>query len=279
MMILDKLKFKTRLANHLLKLRLIGDQSQNNSQNDIVSIIFETLKQVKNQQFTTEDKIIFENLRAYRNQLAQSEEIIDYAIFGYEEKVKVKDTVNRASSPEKWCQFHYLLTKNLHAKTYVEIGTNLGVSGSYIISALKSHKHIHFVTLEGAPKLCEISEAQFSKILDPKNFTLLKGLYQDTFPQLLEMPLIFDMAFIDGNHLYQPTLEYFRNLKPKMADSAVYIFDDIYLNDEMVKAWKEIQNDPDVNYTIDLFKLGIVVIDRNDTARNNNYIDYLSHKK
>jgi predicted O-methyltransferase YrrM len=67
-----------------------------------------------------------------------------------------------------------------------------------------------------------------------------------------------DLAFIDGNHRYEPTIRYYRQLLPAVHEYTVLIFDDIHWSKEMEQAWKEIKGYPEVMLSIDLFFIGLV---------------------
>jgi predicted O-methyltransferase YrrM len=71
------------------------------------------------------------------------------------------------------------------------------------------------------------------------------------------------LVFIDGNHRKQPTLDYFNQLLPRSTDTTILIFDDIHWSGEMEAAWEQIKQDPAVTLTIDLFFIGIVILNRN----------------
>jgi len=45
---------------------------------------------------------------------------------------------------------------------------------------------------------------------------------------------------------------------PLTHNNSIFIFDDIYWSQEMQKAWKEIQQHPEVRVTIDTFYWGLV---------------------
>jgi len=243
--------------------------------NHTLNMVIDTMLQVQKNDFSEEDKWVFQNLNKFRNELSQSNEIIDYKIFNSDETAVVHNIFKRAASPEIWCKYLYLLAKNLDAKNYLEIGTNLGVSGSYILSALNKHPDSHFITMEGVPKLCSIAENQFHKVGSSDQFQVFQGLYQDTFPKVLELPFDFEVCFIDGNHKLEPTLHYFNKLKEKTTNPCVFLFDDIYWSNEMIEAWKMIKNDSDINFALDLFKMGIVIIDKNEKHKNLTFNYYL----
>ena len=74
---------------------------------------------------------------------------------------------------------------------------------------------------------------------------------------LEKIPTI-DLAFVDGNHRKEPTLQYFRQLLDKKTEQSILIFDDIHWSKGMEEAWQQIQQHPDVTLTIDLFFIGLV---------------------
>ena len=69
---------------------------------------------------------------------------------------------------------------------------------------------------------------------------------------------MIDMAYIDGNHRLEPTLNYFEQLLGKKNNSSIFIFDDIHWSKEMEEAWERIKTHPSVRCTIDIFFLGFV---------------------
>lgn len=236
--------------------------------NSTLNTILKTISQVKNSKFTQEDLIVFKEIESYRNNLSRNTQVITYEIFGSDSTALVKDISKQAASPEIWAKLHYALTKNLKAENYLEIGTNLGVSGSYILSALKENPDSNFVTMEGIEALCEISKKQFLTISNEENFRIIQGLYEHTFPLVMDLSFNFDIIFIDGNHQKEPTLQYFNSLKSKINSPVVIVFDDINWSDGMKETWGIISKDNLVNYALDFYKLGIVIIDKHETKRN-----------
>jgi len=56
----------------------------------------------------------------------------------------------------------------------------------------------------------------------------------------------------------EQALKYFEDCLPKVHDTTMVIFDRIYQNKDIKKAWQEIKANPQVTVTIDLFWLGLV---------------------
>jgi len=262
---------KRRLAN---KSMIIKAKSFDNSALTAVIDAFET---VKNKKFTENDLKAFARCEAFREKLLNDDTLISYDVFGSDKKTPVKTICKTSTTPPVWSQFYYYLAKSFKSNKFLEIGTNLGISGAYILEALAQKEKFQFITMEGVPALCEIAKSQFEKITDDSNFKIIQGLYDDTFPKLIEQHKDFDILFIDGNHQKDPTIEYFKALKNNISYPSIIMFDDINYSLEMYEAWEIIKNDSDVNYSINLHKLGIVIIDKNDNNKSKDFAFFLGY--
>jgi predicted O-methyltransferase YrrM len=94
--------------------------------------------------------------------------------------------------------------------------------------------------------------------LNCDNIQLLQGNFDFLLPSAIPQLSSIDLAFIDGNHRYEPTINYFHQLLSGSHNNSILVFDDIHWSAEMGKAWKEIKQHPSVQYTIDIFFLGFV---------------------
>jgi hypothetical protein len=70
-------------------------------------------------------------------------------------------------------------------------------------------------------------------------------------PGLLDEPV--GLAFIDGNHVEEPTLRYHRMIWPVL--DGVAVFDDITHSKEMRRAWKKIRRS---GRSMDLGEVGVI---------------------
>ncbi len=236
--------------------------------NGTLQKVVEALSTVINSHFKEEDLQAFQNCEKYRTELLQDETLISYEIFGSDKTAMVKDICKNAASGKKWCEFLYFLSKKTAPSVILEIGTNLGISGCYILESVRNRPKTKFITLEGLSKLCEISAKQFAFIAPVSKYDIREGLFDATFPQLLKEESCFNLLFIDGNHQKEPTITYFKTLKDKIKSPAIFVFDDINWSHEMKEAWELIKNDNDVNFAIDLYKQGIVIIDEQASEKN-----------
>ncbi|PQV45700.1 methyltransferase family protein [Jejuia pallidilutea] len=273
------------ISKKIAKHRLILERRlyQNSTLKSISAIDNQTLKHivsafkaVKNKSYTKEDLNAFSRCENYRNNLLKDSRVVTYEIFSLNQTALVSDICKKAASKAKWCEFLYMIAKHINNPKVLEIGTNLGVSGAYILEAINA-KDGYFVTIEGLPKLCEIASQKFGTISHDSNFEVVEGLYDDTFPKVMNKNTAFNLLFIDGNHKKTPTLEYFNTLKSKISSPALFVFDDIYWSNEMKEAWQIIINDNDVNFSIDLYEQGLVVIDKNETLDKKHFELHLSY--
>ena len=245
--------------------------------NTTLNTIVDAFSTVLNSNFTENDRRAFENCENYRRKLLQDKSLISYAVFGSDKTAMVKDICRDAASGIKWCEFLYFLLKKTRPVAILEIGTNLGISGCYALESIQDSPESNFITMEGLPQLCEISDNQFASIAPTSKYDIRQGLFDTTFPKLLQEDIQFDLLFVDGNHQKEPTITYFEALKNKIHSPAIFVFDDINWSKEMQEAWSYIKNDGDVNFTIDFYKQGIIVIDKQALERNQNMSLHLAY--
>ena len=244
----------------------------------LLDAVLDATAAVAARDYTAADREALAAVAAYRERLAYDPTEISYAVFGGDASRRVSEIVARASSPPAWGELLYLLAKFTAPRAVFELGTNLGVSGAYLLHALAATgKPFHFTTLEGIAQLCERSAAHFATIVDPSRFTVVPGLYEDTFAPTLAAADRYDLLFIDGDHRGEPTVGYFEALKPHLRDQSLLLFDDIYNNPGMTRAWERIRSDERVTYSVDLYKLGIVVVDDNERPQQGHYGLHLSY--
>lgn len=162
-------------------------------------------------------------------------------------------TRNFAKSP-RYGRLLFHITQFLKPSVMVELGTSLGISAMYQSAGNPSGK---LFTLEGCCETAEYARKNFKQAGFDK-IECITGNFNQTFPQLLESVNNVDYIFIDGNHTYEATKQYFLKSKSHVSDQAVLVFDDINWSQGMKRAWKEIKSDEDVTLTLDFFFVGLV---------------------
>lgn len=168
---------------------------------------------------------------------------------------KISEIASSSAKNTKYASFLYRLCSYLNSKTIIELGTSLGISTGYMASARPQKIY----TIEGCEKVSELARENLLK-LNFQNIQFMTGTFESVLPELLQTIPSFDLAFIDGNHQYQPTVNYFNTLLEKANDNSCFVFDDINWSAEMKRAWLHICEHKSTTASIDLFFMGIIFI-------------------
>lgn len=169
-------------------------------------------------------------------------------------KKSISQLAATAVKPKKYGELLFRLAKHYGPKNIVELGTSLGLTTAYLASADPSTE---VFTVEGSREIYKVAQENFQK-LNLKNIRAFNGNFDEVLPSLIESLPSIDLAYIDGNHRLEPTLNYFHQLLQKVSNNRILVFDDIHWSKEMEEAWGEIRRHPSVRCTIDIFFLGFV---------------------
>jgi predicted O-methyltransferase YrrM len=171
-----------------------------------------------------------------------------------QEQRVVKHIAAAALKPKKYAQLLARIVAYFKPANIIEMGTSLGITTCYLAKAANGQT---VFTMEGAPAIAERAKKTI-EALNIQNVQIIEGDFNQTLPELLQKIDTVGLAYIDGNHKYIPTKQYFADLLAKSDENSFFIFDDIHWSEEMEKAWEEIKQDPAVTLTIDLFYIGLV---------------------
>lgn len=150
---------------------------------------------------------------------------------------------------------HFMGGEEQRPLEILELGTSLGITTSYLAS-VSSHNRI--VTLEGSEEVLHVAQGVW-KTLRLENITWHTGNIDDTLYKYAREGL--DLVYVDANHTYAATKRYVDYLLPRMNSRGIIAIDDIHYSQDMERAWKELQQDPLVTTTIDLYHMGLLFID------------------
>ncbi len=168
----------------------------------------------------------------------------------------VNELVYLHSKQARISQILYFTIKHLKLKKAVELGTSLGLSTSYIGKAVGKDGKV--ISIEGSRAIAVKATENISSIGLKEVVTVIPGVFDEQLPEILETNPLIDFAYIDGNHRYEPTINYFEQLLKTVHNNSVLVFDDIYWSNGMAKAWAEIKQHPKVTVTVDLFFIGLI---------------------
>jgi len=180
-------------------------------------------------------------------------------------------------------RFLFRLALWLRAENIIEFGTNAGISTLYLHAANTSAT---FHTVEGNADVAALAKETFAKagtgaglhphvglfnnwLSELKSKTLTERLPEKlktkgkvnysgapTTAQATEQPL--DLFFCDGDHRYQPTLDYVAALLPNRSENAVFVIADIHWSEGMERAWEELKRLPEVTASVDVYHFGLL---------------------
>lgn len=202
-----------------------------------------------------------EELKNLRKQLLADHTTILVTDFGAGSRTtssperKVGQIARTALKPEKYTSMLFRMMKHYKFTNVLELGTSLGLTTTYLS---KGNPEAKIITIEGSDAVATIAENNF-KQYNCSNIQLIRGNFDQVLPEILYQLEYIDLAFIDGNHQYQPTINYFHQLLDKSRNDTILIFDDIHWSMGMEQAWEEIKNNDKVRCTIDLFFMGLVL--------------------
>ena len=198
----------------------------------------------------------FSKIESLRKQLLRDNTPISLQQIGTS---KAKNTTiarelkNSSKSP-RLAQLLQRLCASNNSHYIIELGTNLGISTAYLAS---NNSQSQVYTLEGQHELCNIAKNNFKK-LNINNINIIEGNINDTLSTTIDQLPQVDLAFIDANHQYDATINYYNLIKSKTHKNSIIIFDDIHWSPGMQQAWNEIRQDPDIRLAIDIFHMGII---------------------
>lgn len=197
-----------------------------------------------------------------REQLLRNETIIEIEEMGAGSRVnssntrKISEIAKHSATPTRFSLLLSRIIQQFDFKGIVELGTSLGLNTAYLA---KSHEQIQVTTFEGSGTIAELALQHFEQ-LGLSNIEVVMGNIDQTLELWLATSTKIDLAYLDANHRYEPTIRYFELLLPKMNQQGIIILDDIHWSKEMNQAWNELKNHPQVSLSIDLFEGGILFL-------------------
>ena len=230
--------------------------------------VYAFIKNVLNTKSTGKSIDAIEN---YRHQLLSSQNeitILDLGAGANSQRNKsrtIAQIAKGALKPKKYSTLLSRIVAYFQPSHILEMGTSLGITTCYLAQAAPNAS---VVTMEGAPAVAKQALATFKNV-GFQNIQLIEGNFDQSLPNYLNSISTIGIAYVDGNHRYKPTMQYFNLLLTKSNEQTILIFDDIHWSSEMEKAWEEMKADPRVSLTIDLFYIGIVFLKKGNKEKEN----------
>jgi predicted O-methyltransferase YrrM len=235
--------------------------------------VYDFVTKVLNKKNTPENIAAIEARRKSLEANAAVIEVLDRVAVSRQSEFKkrsIREIAKSALKQKKISQLLYRMGVYFNPANILEMGTSFGITSSYLAMSMP---HQTLVTMEGAPAIAQEAHATFD-LLRLKNIEIVEGDFTTSLPVYLNSISNLGMVYIDGNHRYAPTMEYFKLLLSKVNEQSILIFDDIYWSSEMELAWDEIKKHEAVTLTIDLFYIGIVFFRKESKQKQHFTIRY-----
>jgi predicted O-methyltransferase YrrM len=206
---------------------------------------------------------VFAEIEVLRQNLLSSNDTVEVKDLGagslhiHNTTRRVSDIARYSLSPKKHSVLYSDLIRYVQAKEVLELGTSLGINTMYLALG---NPQASITTLEGSAAIAAIARRQFDMI-GLKNINLVEGDIDKTINTVLDSIAVLDVAFIDANHRYDPTLTYFEAIINKTHSRSIIILDDIHYSSDMERAWNVIRAHAKVFATVDLYRCGLVFFD------------------
>lgn len=168
----------------------------------------------------------------------------------------VRSFVSHSSTSAKQGALLYRIVQWFEPEMVVELGTGLGISTLYL-STGSPQTPLH--SIEGNAERAAFAE-QFLLRCGRTSVSIHRGDMDEKLGEILPLLPGRFLAYVDGNHHYDPTVSYVKSLMERAGEEAVIILDDIYWSRGMHRAWLEIISWPETRVSIDLFHMGILLL-------------------
>jgi predicted O-methyltransferase YrrM len=143
------------------------------------------------------------------------------------------------------------LVKVFQPRTVLELGTCIGISTAYISAAADAKYANRVFTLEDCEPLAALAKKNLN-LLGLGKTSVLTGPLKNSLSSFLRKYAPLDIVFDDHVHTKNAVLKNFDQIYPFLSDNALYVFDDIALNEDMKSAWENLKLDKRINITISI---------------------------
>lgn len=203
-------------------------------------------------------KAAYPAIENLRKQLKKNQELITIEDHGAGSRIhsskerSVSELVKVASIDKKHGQLLAQIIQHYNIQKVIEFGTSMGIGSAYLAQHAKE-----LVTVEG-DEATYLKAKDHLQQLELTNVQLKRQLFDDFIAEQAEVKDV-GLVYIDGNHSYEATMNYFEYFSDQLNNEAFLVFDDIRWSEGMQKAWQEITASKKINVSIELMRMGIVV--------------------
>lgn len=163
---------------------------------------------------------------------------------------------NRLEKTEARCgQLLFRLIQDAHCKTVLELGTSTGLETQYMAFANQKARCISVTT---SAEIAALALEGFKK-QDLKNIELHLLQNDETPEKILNELGTLDFVLFNQFSGEKECLILFEQCLLKKNKDSLFVFTNIHSNPDILNTWKIIRTHSEVQVTIDLYHLGIVI--------------------
>ncbi|PHN08379.1 O-methyltransferase [Flavilitoribacter nigricans] len=205
---------------------------------------------------------IFDDVTALRETLALNDDpvgVVDHGAgsqLGHKKTTSVCKIARYSAIDPAAGRLLFRICKFLHPASFLELGTSLGVSAFYQMAA---NRNARFITVEGNPEIAAIARQNFQKA-ELDQIRVFEGPFREVLPGVIRDNDRIDFFHFDGDHRFQPTVDYFEQCLQLAHNDSVFCIGDIYWSEEMERAWQQLRKHPRVRLSVDLFHFGLLFL-------------------
>lgn len=207
----------------------------------------------------------FHKIENLRSELLASEKSFHFEDLGAGSRVnsgeerKVSEIAKHSSTPAKFSRLLYRFIQHFGYSEVLELGTSLGLNSLYMAQA---SPEVQVLTFEGISEISDLARKNFQQ-MGASNIHMVEGNIDLTLADKIAQLKKIDLAYIDANHRYEPTLKYYELIQPKISQHGMIVIDDIHWSKEMSEAWLVLKTKAEVTLSLDLFEAGILFFNPN----------------
>ena len=169
---------------------------------------------------------------------------------------RVNSMVRWSSVNRKTGRLLYRISRWYKPATIIELGTGLGISTSYLA---EGSPEAEVISIEGSEKKSIFAREYINK-LGIHNTNILTGKFDEILPGLLKRGSERVLIFLDGNHRFEPTMEYLNQILKWESKEVMIVMDDIHWSEGMEIAWARIRARNEIRVSLDLFFTGVLFL-------------------
>ena len=206
----------------------------------------------------------FDRIRELRGYWSGRSEEVPLQELGAPSKTTARDRRSAANLvatnaiDENCGKFLFRLALWLRPSRIVEFGTNAGISTLYLHLA---DPRTPLQTVEGNPAVAALARKSFDRVgvgSDLSAYVTTFASWLDAHPPTGAPGRL--LAFLDGDHRRQPTLDYVKRVLEQATDESVIVVADIHWSAGMEAAWEELKALPRVTASLDVYHFGLLFL-------------------